>query len=127
MYNPQDRWIELPVGSVPAALELVEDAVVLVEGAQFGAEVLVHMEALDGLGVHVQVPHLYRQVVTADHIAPAVRELDVRDARDDLREEAAVGGVLGLLKHCKQHQHIIETHFLDFFWVALLSMPYNLW
>lgn len=72
-----------PVGAVPAALELVEDAVVLVEGAQLAAQVLVHLGTgtrvghargmgrrdssalgllylvrLHGPVLHVDVPHL---------------------------------------------------------------------
>ncbi len=40
----------------PGTLELVEDAVVLVEGDEFASEVVVHLVDLHGLICHVQVP-----------------------------------------------------------------------
>lgn len=83
----------------PAALELVEDAVVLVEGTQLGAEVLVHWVRLDGLRLHVQVPHFDTEVVARQHVPTRARKLDVRDARDDLRKEAAVRRVFRFFKH----------------------------
>ena len=46
-------------------LKLVEDAVVFIEAAELGPEVLVDGESLDRLGLHVQVPHLHRQIVPA--------------------------------------------------------------
>ena len=90
----------LPVVTAPAALELVEDAVGLVERAQLAPQVLVHLVRLHRLGVHVQVPHLHRQVVARDQVATVVAELDVRDAADDLREEAAINRILRLFEHC---------------------------
>ena len=89
-----------PVISTPETLKLVKDAVVLIQGAEFGAQVLVHLECFHGAALHGQVPHLDGQVVTRHHVAPIVAELHVRDAGDDLGEEAAVGWVLWLLKHC---------------------------
>ena len=56
------------VGPIPAALELVEDAVVLIEAAQLGAQVLVHGERLDRLRLHVQVPHFHRKIIPSDKI-----------------------------------------------------------
>ena len=56
------------VGPIPAALELVEDAVVLIEAAQLGAQVLVDGERLDRLRLHVQVPHFYRKIIPSDKI-----------------------------------------------------------
>ena len=44
-------------------LKLVKDAVVFIEAAELGAEVLVDGEGLDGLRLHVQVPHFDRQIV----------------------------------------------------------------
>jgi hypothetical protein len=47
-----------PVVATPTALELVEDGVVFVEGAQLGAQVVVHVVGLDWPRLHVQVPDL---------------------------------------------------------------------
>ena len=49
-------------------LELVEDAVVLIEAAQLGAQVLVDGERLDRLRLHVQVPHFHRKIIPSDKI-----------------------------------------------------------
>jgi len=89
------------VGPVPAALELVEDAVVLIEAAQLGAQVLVDGERLDRLRLHVQVPHFHRKIIPRYHVATRVGELDVRDGGDDFREEGSVGRVLGLFEHLR--------------------------
>lgn len=83
----------------PATFELVEDAVVFVQRAQLGAQVLVNGVRLDGLRLHVQVPHLDAEVVAREHVAARAREFHVRDARDDLREEATVRWILSLLEH----------------------------
>ena len=56
------------VCSVPAAFKLVEDAVVLVERAEFRPEVLVDSVGLDGLGLHVKVPHLDGEIVPTNVI-----------------------------------------------------------
>ena len=88
----------------PAALELVEDAVVLVQRAQLGAQVLVNGVRLDGLRLHVQVPHLDAEVVAREHVAARAREFHVGNARDDLRGEATVRRVLSLLEHCNNRK-----------------------
>ena len=44
-------------------LKLVKDAVIFIEAAQLGAEVLMDGEGLDGLRLHVQVPHFHRQII----------------------------------------------------------------
>lgn len=83
----------------PRALELVEDAVVLVQITQLPAEVVVDRDRLDRLAVHVDVPDLEREVVAREDVPPVVAELDVRDRRDDLGEERAVRVFL-LFEHC---------------------------
>eukprot|EP01085_Mycamoeba_gemmipara_P000144 Mycagemm_TRINITY_DN9885_c0_g2::TRINITY_DN9885_c0_g2_i1::g.144::m.144 type:complete len:232 gc:universal TRINITY_DN9885_c0_g2_i1:1157-462(-) len=82
-----------------AALKLVKDAIVLVQIAELGAEVVVDGDHLHGLALHVHVPHLQRQVVARDDVASVAAKLDVRDRGDDLGEEALVGRVLLLLEH----------------------------
>lgn len=91
------------VVAVPAALELVEDAVVLVQRAQLRAEVLVHRVRLDRLRLHVQIPHLNTQIVAGNHVPAGVAKLHVTDRADNLAEEALVRDVhiLRLLKQLR--------------------------
>ena len=56
------------VCSIPAALKLVEDAVVLIQRAKLRPEVLVHCVRLNGLGLHVQVPDLDGEIVPAINV-----------------------------------------------------------
>mmetsp|Transcript_844 Transcript_844/g.3850 ORF Transcript_844/g.3850 Transcript_844/m.3850 type:complete len:248 (-) Transcript_844:901-1644(-) len=70
-----------------AALELVEDAVALVQVAQLGAKMLVNLELRHGFRIHVYVPELHREVIPGQDVPAVPAELDVRDARDDLAEE----------------------------------------
>lgn len=51
------------VGAVPAALELVEDAVVLVEGAQFGTQVFVNLKKLIYKYQRLLEVFLYYQII----------------------------------------------------------------
>ena len=51
-------WIR--VVSVPAALESVKDAVILVEGAESAAQVVVYRIHLHRPRLHVHVPYLER-------------------------------------------------------------------
>jgi hypothetical protein len=44
--------------SIEAAFKLVEDKVILVQAAQLGPQVLVHLICFDWPGVHIQVPDL---------------------------------------------------------------------
>lgn len=80
----------------PAGLELVENAVVLVEGAHLAPQVVVNLVGLDRSTLLPQVPNFDGQVVPGDHLLPVAAELDVGDARYYLREEAGVffGNVL---------------------------------
>jgi len=60
------------VRPIPTALKLVEDAVVLIEGAQFGTEVLMNSEGFDRFGFHMKIPHLYGQVVPGNHVSAGI-------------------------------------------------------
>lgn len=93
-------WFLLIVGA-PAALELVKDAVVLVQDAQLVAQVVMHTVCLHGSVLHVQVPDLDMQVVSGAQVASGVTELDVRYAADDLREEVLCCGILSLFEYFK--------------------------
>mmetsp|Transcript_51447 Transcript_51447/g.129077 ORF Transcript_51447/g.129077 Transcript_51447/m.129077 type:complete len:219 (-) Transcript_51447:624-1280(-) len=83
--------------SAHMALKLVENAVVLVQVAQLGAQEVVDLDGTYGLALHVHVPDLKRQVVAADNVAPVRAELDVRDGRNNFREKALGAWVLLLL------------------------------
>lgn len=61
-----------------------------------------HLVGLQGLALHVQVPHLGSQIVSGEQVAPAVAELDIGHGGDDLGEEGASTGVLRLLEHCRE-------------------------
>ena len=89
----------LLVVGAPAALELVEYAVVLVEDAQLVAQVVVHTVGLHGPALHVQVPYFDVQVVASAHVAARVAELDIADAAYDLREEVLRARILSLLEY----------------------------
>lgn len=86
------------VRAVPGTLKLVKDAVVFVKGAQLAAEVIMNLVCLQGLALHVEVPDFGSQVVSGEQVATAVAELDIRHRRDNLGEEGASAGVLGLLE-----------------------------
>lgn len=63
----------------PCALELVKDAVILIQIAQLPAQVIVDRDGLEGLRLHVDVPDLERQVVTRENVPPVTTEFHVRD------------------------------------------------
>ena len=63
------------VRSVPATFKLVEDAVVLIERAQFRPEVLVDSVGLNRLGLHMQVPHLDGEIVPANNNKMSIKAL----------------------------------------------------
>jgi hypothetical protein len=54
------RKRHLLVIPTPYTLELVEDAIILIEITQFAAEMIVDWNSLDWLRLHVDVPDLER-------------------------------------------------------------------
>jgi len=56
------------------------------------------------LPVHVDVPHLERQVVAREDVPPVVAKPHIRDGRDDLGEERLGRRVLWFLVDCRPHQ-----------------------
>jgi len=66
------------------ALKLVENAVVFVQVAQLGPQVLVDLNRLHRPRLHLDVPNLERQVVARHNIASVRGELDVGNACDNL-------------------------------------------
>ena len=91
MRNQDTEKAELPpVVVAPTGLELVENAVVLVEGAHLAPQVVVNLVGLDRPALLPQVPHFDGQVVSGDDLLPVAAELDVGYARYYLREEAGV-------------------------------------
>lgn len=69
---------------------------------------VTHLVRLQGLALHVEVPDFGSQVVSGEQVATTVAELDVRHRGDDLREEGAGAGVLGLLEHWREWGRIRE-------------------
>lgn len=65
---------------------------------------------LYGSGFHVEVPYFNRQVVAGHHVSSAVAELDVRDGRDDFREEGAIVWILWLFEHLRQEKLFHHNH-----------------
>ena len=56
------------VCSIPATLELVKDAIILIQRTQLGPQILVDSVGLNGLGLHVQVPDLDGEIVPAINV-----------------------------------------------------------
>ena len=81
--------------------ELVKDAVVLVGVAESGSEVLVNGDCLHWLTFHVHVPDLDSEIIAGKDVTTIMTEADVRNGRDNLREEGTGGWVLLLLKFYK--------------------------
>mmetsp|Transcript_5587 Transcript_5587/g.20236 ORF Transcript_5587/g.20236 Transcript_5587/m.20236 type:complete len:253 (-) Transcript_5587:1021-1779(-) len=71
-----------------AALKLIEDRVALVQVAELRPQMLVHLERRHRLALHVDVPQFQREVISREKVSTVARKFNVRDARDDLREEA---------------------------------------
>lgn len=60
---------------------------------------IVNVDRFHRLAVHVDVPYLKRQVVSGQYVSPVLRELDVRDRRDDLREEGFLRRIFFFLEN----------------------------
>lgn len=72
-----------------------------------------HLVGFYGLVLHLKVPHFDSKVVPRHQEAAAVAELHIRDGRDDLGEEGASGGVLGLLKVCAGRKRRLDPDRAD--------------
>lgn len=75
----------------------------------FHTGLVTHLVCLQGFALHVEVPDFGSQVVSGEQVATTMAELDVRHGGDDLREEGAGTGVLGLLKHWRLWTGISES------------------
>lgn len=95
-----DRESEEHSLSVPAevTLELVEDAIVLVQVAKLASQVIMDVNRPEWLALHVHVPNLERQVVTSEDIPSVPTEPDIRYRRNDFGEERAICGILFLFE-----------------------------
>lgn len=60
---------------------------------------IVNVNRFHRLVIHVDIPYLKRQVVTGQYVSPILRELDVRDRRDDLREEGFLRWIFFFLEN----------------------------
>jgi len=84
--------------SAERALELVEDAVVLVQVAELSSQVVVDVDRLDRLALHGNVPDLQGEVIPRQDISAVPGKLDVGDGGDNLGEEGFLGWVFLLLE-----------------------------
>mmetsp|Transcript_68581 Transcript_68581/g.161220 ORF Transcript_68581/g.161220 Transcript_68581/m.161220 type:complete len:236 (+) Transcript_68581:111-818(+) len=75
--------------AVEVALEFVKNGVVLIEVAKARPKLFMDVDGLDGASLHVDVPELERHVISRQNVSTILRELDVRNGRDDLREKRA--------------------------------------
>ena len=66
--------------AAPCALELVEDAVILIQVAELAPQMIVDGDGLDRPRLHVDVPDLERKVVTGEDVATVMAELDGGDS-----------------------------------------------
>ena len=57
----------LGVVSVPATLKLIEDAIIFIQGTQFGAQIFVDCVRLDWFCLHVKVPDFDRQIIPGNN------------------------------------------------------------
>ena len=99
------------------ALKLVKDAVVLVEVAELGAEIVVNANGAHRLAFHVHVPELEREIVARNDVAAGrAAKLDVADRRNDLAEERLLRRILGLFKRLglgvaeRRRAHVAELN-----------------
>lgn len=65
--------------TAPRALELIKDAVILIQIAQLPTQMIVDGDRLHRSILHVDVPDLQREVVTREDVPSIMAELDVGD------------------------------------------------
>lgn len=58
----------------------------------------MNLVGFNRLRIHVKVPDFDGEIISRDEVSSVVAEFDVAYRRDDLREEAAIGWVLGLFE-----------------------------
>lgn len=66
------------------ALELIEDAIVLIKITEFVSKMIVDVDCLHRSALHVDIPHFQGEIVTRKNVAPILAEFDIRNRRDDL-------------------------------------------
>jgi len=57
-----------------------------------------HLVGLHWALLHVKVPHFDSQVVSGEQITSTMAELNIRNGRDDLREERSIAWIFWFLK-----------------------------
>ena len=70
----------LPVIAAPCTLELVEDAVVLVQSTQFTAQIVVNWQRFNRPRLHVHIPDFHRQIIPCHHVPTTMAEANVGNA-----------------------------------------------
>ena len=98
MCHARSTESDLRAVSAKRALELVENAVILVEVAELSTEMIMNVDRLHRSTIHVHIPDLEAQVITRQNVPPVSAELDVGNRRDNLRKERSVRGILFLLE-----------------------------
>lgn len=70
-----------------------------------------HLVGLHWALLHVEVPYFDSQVVSGEQITSTMAELNIRNWRDDLREERSIAWIFWLLKDWGREKIQIQTEF----------------
>lgn len=70
---------------------------------------VTHLVGLHWALLHVEVPYFDSQVVSGEQITSTMAKLNIRNWRDDLREERSIAWVLWLLKDWGEEKQQIQT------------------
>ena len=86
--------------SIPAksTFEFVKDAVILVQVAEFGSQVLVDVDSLYRFVFHGDIPDFEGKIVARQDIPPVLGEFDVGNGGNDLGKEGFLGRVFFFLE-----------------------------
>lgn len=76
--------------TIPYALKLVKDTVILVQIAEFAPQVIVDIDRFDRSWLHIDIPYFERKVVSWEYVPTIMTELDVWYRRDDFGEEGPI-------------------------------------
>ncbi len=97
----EQKWGEVRILSIVAdrTFKFVKYAIVLVQIAEFGTEMIVDMNGFDGFGFHSNIPYLQRHVIAGQYESSVSAEFDIADGRDNLREEGFGAGIFYFLKY----------------------------
>lgn len=80
-----------------------------------------HLVGLHWALLHVKVPYFDSQVVSGEQITSTMAELNIRNWRDDLREERPIAWIFWLLKDWGREKIQIQTEF-RFTWYTVIRV-----